>query len=259
VSITFADISEFQENFDADAYIAGGYRVVIVRAHNGYRKDNKWPARRDYVRAKPFAAVGYYQYLAKDRDSATQARDFTATIGRLAPNEFPILDLEEGSGSQAGRADAWFRIVDQWAGFQASLYSGKSFIKDQLGGVARWGNRPLWLAAYLNSYSADMSQYPPGAEWWQYTDRGRFPGLAGGVDGNVFPGDLQHFLPTVRPGGRPGPSPGPTPRDEDSVAVARLKDGGMEVFVEAADGTVWHAWQNPAWTTWSSLGRPGSR
>ena len=81
--ITFCDIAEFQENFDADAYLKGGYRVVIVRAHNGYRKDKAWPARRDYVRAKPFVAVGYYQYLVKGRDVVEQARDFTATIGRL--------------------------------------------------------------------------------------------------------------------------------------------------------------------------------
>jgi lysozyme len=257
VSITFADISEFQDNFDADAYINGGYRVVIVRAHNGYRKDNKWPARRDYVRAKPFAAVGYYQYIAKDRDAAQQAQSFIDTVGRIAPNEFLIGDLEEGSGNQTARADAWFSVVDPWCGFLASLYSGKSFIENQLGGVARWGKRPLWIAAYLSSYSADMSRYPAGAEFWQYSDRGRFPGLAGGVDSNVFPGDLADFLPAVRPGG--APSPAPTPREETSIAVGQMKDGGQEMFIETDDGTVWHQWQKgpgQPWSGWFSLGRP---
>ena len=261
VSITFADISEFQDNFDADAYINGGYRVVIVRAHNGYRVDKKWPARRDYVRTKSFTAVGYYQYLAKDRDAAQQAHEFVAAIGRnLLPNEFPILDLEEGPGNQTSRADAWFKVVDPWCGFLASLYSGKSFIQNQLGGVARWGRRPLWIAAYLNSYSADMSQYPPGAEWWQYSDRGRFPGLAGGVDSNVFPGDLAHFLPAVKGSAAP-PTPGPVPRQgDDSIAVAAMKSGGKEVFVEANDGTVWHTWQTApgaGWSKWFTLGHPG--
>ena len=218
--LTFADLSEFQKAFGADAYIKGGYRVIIVRAHNGYRQDNQWPARRDYVRAKPFAAVGYYQYIAKDRDAASQARDFTASIGRLAPNEFPIGDLEEGAGDQTARADAWFRVVDQWAGFKASLYTGKSFLQTNLGGTARWGSRPLWLASYLGSYQADMTQYPPGAEFWQYTDRARFPGLVGGVDGSVFPGSLEQFLPTVRPG---RPAPGPKPKPTQSRGVGRQR------------------------------------
>ena len=256
--ITFADVSEFQNTFDADAYLAGGYRVVIVRAHNGYRKDNKWPARRDYVRAKPFVAVGYYQYLAKDRDAASQARDFTATIGKLAPNEFPILDLEEGAGDQTGRADAWFRVVDQWAGFMSSLYSGKSVLDNQLGGVARWRDRCLWIASYLGSYSPNMASYPKGAEWWQYSDRGRFPGLAGGVDANVFPGDLQHFLPTVRPGRAPGPTPAP---GAGGLASVVKPDGRIEVFEEKASGEVVHKWQvkkDDGWVeAWSSLGFPG--
>ena len=208
-----------------------------------------------YVRTKRFAAVGYYQYLAKSRDAASQARDFTATIGRLAPNEFPILDLEEGSGSQVARAEAWFSVVDQWAAFPASLYSGKSMMEGQLGGVAHWRDRPLWLAAYLNSYSADMSQYPHRAhDWWQYSDRARFPGLAGPVDASVFPDDLEHFLPTVRP--KRGSAP--TPRQGDqSIETVTMPSGGQETFVEAADGTVWHSWQkNAIWQPWSSLGKP---
>ena len=124
----------------------------------------------------------------------------------------------------------------------------------QLGGPGRWRDRPLWIAAYLNSYSHDMAHYPPGADWWQYSDRERFPGLAGGVDASVFPGDLQEFLPTVRP----RRAAGPVPREgEQSLAVAAMKDGGQETFVEAADGTVWHTWQKDgAWQPWSSLGRP---
>ena len=251
--ITFADVSEYQDGFDADAYLGGGYRVIIARAHNGNRKDRKWPARRDYIRTKRFAAVGYYQYIVEGRDVVSQARDFCLTVGKLALNEFVIGDLEEGSGDQTARADAWCKIVDDWAGFPATLYSGKSFIDDQLGGVKRWRDRPLWIASYLNSFQHDMANYPAGAEWWQYSDRERFPGLTGLVDANVFPGELEHFLPTVRPGGLPG---GVVPREgEQSVAVATMKTGGQEVFVEATNGTVWHAWQRDAqWQPWVRLG-----
>src|SRR5215472_12687493 len=118
--ITFADISEFQSNIDADAYIKGGHTVIICRVHNGYRADKMMPGRATYLRGKPFVSVGWYQYLAKDRDAGQQAREFMSVIGRLRPNEFPILDLEEGAGNQTARAESWFKEVDPWAGFLAT-------------------------------------------------------------------------------------------------------------------------------------------
>lgn len=189
-----ADISEFQENIDAAAYIGGGHRSLIVRAHNGRRSDNQWPARREYLRKFPFVTIGYYQYLVSGRDAVDQARDFVACVGSLRPNEFAICDLEEGSGNQTGRAEAWFRVVDAAYGFPATLYAGLSFGKTNLGGWQRWSGRPRWVAAYQSREPTDPH------ELWQHTDSARFPGLAGGVDGNIFHGTDAQFLATMRPG-----------------------------------------------------------
>jgi GH25 family lysozyme M1 (1,4-beta-N-acetylmuramidase) len=256
--ITFCDISEYQDYFDADAYLGGGSRVIIVRAHNGRRSDNEWPMRRDYVRTKPFAAVGYYQYVVADRGIVEQAMKFTATVGQLKPNEFPICDIEEGVGDQTERANAWFSVVDAWAGFPSTLYAGKSFIRDQLGGVSRWRKRPLWIAAYLSSYQHDMASYPAGADWWQYSDRAHFPGLVGPVDASVFPDDVVHFLPSVRPSRHLDPDP-----NEERTEATVKSDGRIETFVETASGEVVHKYQtavNNGWIdTWQSLGVPGSR
>lgn len=259
MTITFADISEYQERFDADAYLRGGYRVIIVRVHSGYRPDHKWPERLAYVRSKPFTAVGYYQYLAATRDAAAQAREFVACVGVLRPNEFPILDLESGPGDQSPRARAWFDVVDAWARFPATLYSGKAFLDEHLGGPARWRRRPRWIAAYPGGSTPQLAGYPAGATWWQFTDHAQFPGLAGGVDGNVFPDSLDAFLPAARPGSSPAPAPPPQAQGE--VAVARMPGGRLEAFCELTDGSVWHAWQQPGrrdrWTGWAPLGTPG--
>jgi GH25 family lysozyme M1 (1,4-beta-N-acetylmuramidase) len=264
--IKLADISEFQQNVDADLYIKSGHDVLICRVHNGYRQDKMLPQRVAYLRSKPFVALGWYQYIAPDRDPVTQAHEFISTIGRLRPNEFPIGDLEEGAGNQTRRAEAWFKVVDAWAGFQASLYSGQSFLEKQLGGVRHWGRRPLWVAAYLDSHQPTPSGEPRGATWWQYTDRGRFPGMPGPVDGSIYHGTAHQFLARVRPGASPMPTP---PEGTVALAVATMKDGRFEVFVEKADGSVWHAWQakEGGWAgakpgqnaAWYSLGTPGAK
>jgi GH25 family lysozyme M1 (1,4-beta-N-acetylmuramidase) len=263
--ITLADISEFQTSIDADAYIAGGHRALICRVHNGYRADHMMPARGVYLRGKPFEALGWYQYLASGRDAATQAREFCATVGALRQNEFAVLDLEEGPGDQIPRAEAWFAVVDQWAGFQASLYSGASFLRTQLGGPARWGQRPLWIASYPGSYQPVPALEPAGADWWQYTDRARFPGLAGGVDGSIYHGTATQFLQVVRLGAAP-PEPPPFQPfyiyiGDEMIAVAQNKDGRLELFVEkSSTGEIVHKWQvepNGKWTDkWASMGKP---
>ena len=251
-----ADISEFQPSIDAPAYINAGHKTLIVRAHNGHRPDNCWPARRDYLRKHPFTAVGYYQYVVSSRDPAAQARDFIACLGPLRPNEFPIGDFEEGSGNQAGRAEAWFRVVDTWCGFPATLYSGQSFGRTQLGGWARWRGRPRWIASYSSQEPADPH------ELWQNTDKARFPGLAGAVDGNIFHGTAARFLAVMRPGsiGPPAPAPPDAFSDAQSMASVLKHDGCPEVFVETASGAVWHSWMHEGghWDAWSNLGTPGA-
>lgn len=261
--ITFADISEWQTSFDADAYLKSGRKVIIARAHSGYRADKMMPARRDYLRSKGFTAVGHYQYLAKDRDAAQQAREFMAVLGQLKPNEFPILDLEEGSGNQSGRAQAWFKVVDPWCGFQATLYSSESMFVSQLGGTPSWGKRPIWIAAYRNSYSPSAAGEPKAPHtFWQYSDRASFPGLSGGVDGNIFHGTAEQFLKAVRPGGS-APAPAPTPPAPTKVQTNCSvvgKDGRIHVFVELDGGQVKHVVQkslNGNFGSWESLGTPG--
>ena len=244
-----ADVSEFQEQVDAALYLAAGHSCIIARAHNGHRPDKMWPQRRDYLREHPFTAVGYYQYLVAGRDPVAQAREFITTVGALRANEFPILDLEEGSGDQTGRADAWLRLVDAWCGFPATLYSGESFFQTRLGGAARWHARPRWMAAYRST--------EPSAphELWQHTDQARFVGISGVVDGNVFHGTDQQlrWVFCARP------ATPPLPVDAVAMDVAAMPDGRQEVFAELASGEVMHRWNAPegGWVPgWHSLGTP---
>ena len=256
--IRFSDISQWQPSFDAEAYLRAGHKVIIVRA---YSKDDgpdaEMPQRRDYVRQHDFTAVGYYQRLNADRDAAGQARDFIKTVGSLKPNEFPVLDLEDGSGNQSPRAEAWFDVVDPWAGFPSSLYSGEYFFRDCLGGPGRWGARPCWIANYTDSGQPDEPA-PDGSDWWQFSCTYSFPGLPGKVDANLFAGSAQDFLARVRPGAQPSAAGAYSGRE--GQPVVSNPDGRLEVFARAG-ADVAHRWQLKAggeWNKqWAALGQPG--
>lgn len=259
--ITLADVSEFQINVDAPTYLVNGHTCLIARAHNGWRPDNRWPARRDYLRKYKFDALGWYQYLVEGKDAAQQAQEFIATVGRIQPNEFLILDHEEGSGDQTGRAEVWFNIVDAHYKKISTLYSGEYFGRDNLGGWARW-KRPRWMAAYQGSQPTDPH------ELWQNTDRGIFPGI-GSCDGSIFNSNAQDFV-RVFCQTTPIPHPPlPKPIKEGEVIHAAVKsDDRIELFYEADDGEVLHTWQpqpNGGWAGaqtgkrnagWQSMGYP---
>src|SRR5947208_12702565 len=130
--IRLADISEYQDSIDAPTYINAGHTCLIVRANTGYRPDKKWTARRDYLRLFDFDALGFYQYLVKDRPAVDQAHDFINTVGDLRPNEFAIVDSEEGSGDQTERIEAWFSVVDAHYGRPGTLYASESWFNEKL-------------------------------------------------------------------------------------------------------------------------------
>ena len=219
--ITLADVSEFQGDIEAPAYLRSGHTCLIVRAHNGWRPDRMWPVRRDYLRKYQFDCIGWYQYLVAGRDAGAQAHDFISAVGPLHPNEFACLDLEEGAGDQTGRAHIWFETVDGHYGKPSTLYSGEWFGRTNIGGWARWSGRPRWVAAYQGSPPPDPH------ELWQNTDRGFFAGIGGGAnDGSIFNGTAKDFArifahhtgptpaphsPAPKPPPKPVPAPAPKP------------------------------------------------
>lgn len=257
MSIRFCDISEFQEVFNANAYLKANNQVIICRTHNGDRPDSRMPGRMAQLRTTPFVLVGWYLYLVQSRDSKAQATDFVNGIGRIRDNEFAIVDHEEGSGDQTGRCQAALSVVDQWAGRVTTLYSGQSFLKDHLGGVSHWGRRPLWIASYPNSGQPELALYPPGATFWQYTSRASFTGVAGAVDASWYKGTAQELRADVIGGSAPRPA---LPADTQSVDVGTMKDGRQEIFVELKSGEIMHRWnvKEGGWVEgWHSLGTPG--
>jgi GH25 family lysozyme M1 (1,4-beta-N-acetylmuramidase) len=182
--IHIADISEFQPTVD----FAQVGPAVIVRAHNGRRPDRVFTAHRDGARAH-CQVRGFYGYVVKDRDAATQGREMAALVGRLQPGEFIACDLEEGDGDQTPRAEAWSAVVDEKCGGKAWVYSGASFRTDHLAGEAR----TFWEAAYQNLEPHDRHVL------WQHSDHENHPGI-GPCDCSIFDGSVEDLLTLINGG-----------------------------------------------------------
>lgn len=185
-----ADVSEFQPTITWSAYDSP---AVILRVHNGNRPDHAFTAGRVAGARGRCKAVGFYGYVVAGRDAGVQGREFAqtfrATAGTLRPGEFVACDLEEGSGSQTARADAWCQSVEAELGGRCWVYSGLAFRTDHLSGEAR----PFWEAAYQGIEPHDRHVL------WQHTDHENHAGV-GPCDCSIFDGTVEDLLTLINGG-----------------------------------------------------------
>jgi hypothetical protein len=186
------DVSEHQATVDFGKVGP----AVILRAHNGRRADSTFHARQAQARAHQIVR-GFYIYLVKDRDAATQGREAAAVIGRLQPGEFIAVDLEEGDGDQSARAQAAAAVLDKACGGHAWVYSGEAFDHAHLAHVT---GRRLWLAAYRTSPE------PKGDLLWQHSDKEPHPGI-GPCDCSIYHGTAQQLRNLISPPPKPPATP----------------------------------------------------
>jgi GH25 family lysozyme M1 (1,4-beta-N-acetylmuramidase) len=219
----------------ADIKRLNGGAAIIRVSHGLNHRDHCFTRNRRAAQRHEYAFLGLYHF-ATPGDIAAQARAFCRWVGKLAPNEIPIVDIERGSGDQSSRAEKWFRIVDSKLGLshlplrkRSWLYSGESFLTTQLGGV-RASGRNIWVAAYRRK--------EPTLDHilWQSTDGGKhgihkigWPG-AGKCDTNLFHGSLKQLVTVISRDDLPYPMKQITQMVKDGVAAelnTELGDSGI--------------------------------
>jgi lysozyme len=137
--------------------------------------------------------VGPYHYARPRRPvSATadgDARQFVATVGSSIRTAGlpPVLDLEEPEGLSGPEivtwARQWLATVTALTGRTPVVYTAVWYWSSYLGGSTDLAQHPLWLARY-----SDTPGFLPGGwgtwSFWQFSAKGRVPGIDGDVDLN---------------------------------------------------------------------------
>lgn len=213
MTLLLPDLSEFQASADlAGIKRLNGGAVILRAAYGTGHPDAAFTRHRVAAGSLGFAFTGIYQYLVAGQDAAAQARAFVRTVGHLGPHEVAILDLEEGTGNQAGRAAQWAAIVDGTLGGMSWLYSGLDFARSHGLAPVFASARHTWVAAYGNTEPS------LGHTLWQCTDGKTganitgWPG-AGRCDTNLYHGTLARLSALTGAGAPKSGPPAPVPRE----------------------------------------------
>lgn len=231
------DVSNHQETIAWPAVAASGQEFAFIKATeaDGYR-DPYFPGNWIGSRENGIAR-GAYHFARPEYGNSAQAEadhflNYVVPHG-IGTGDMLVLDLEpDPSNVDVGAwALEWLKIVEQRTGVVPIVYTGPWIIDreglDDYTDLARYA---LWLAAY------QPTQPRPPAPWtsiafWQYTDKGRVPGVSGNCDQNWFnaPAEL------LAKYGKPGAIVTPPPGQPDYALPGQVGTGILEMM--AADGT----------------------
>ena len=192
------DVSAFQGTIDWEKVAASGIKFAMVRlGYRGYGKAGKMvvdefaQANLQGARDAGLQVGAYFFSQALSIEEADEEIAFMLEILGDFPLDMPIiLDWEQITveGSRTIGMDArtltdiqlhFCKTITEM-GYQPMIYFNW-YQSTRLMYLQELEEYPFWLALYQ-----DRMTYPYRVEMWQYTDKGRVPGIQGDVDINVY-------------------------------------------------------------------------
>ena len=195
------DISRYQHPngaaIDFDRVAASGKRFALIQATKGSAPSNDWfPS--DWAAAGRAGMIrGAYHYAVPRlpvSTAASDARTFVARVGSFAgPGVLPpLFDLEVSNGltpeQMRAWAQTWLDTAEELTGRRPMIYTYRYFWQHDMADTTAFRDYPLWIANYVSGSSPTLPLVGGWRSWavWQYSDRGRVPGIVGDVDLNRF-------------------------------------------------------------------------
>lgn len=201
------DVSHHQGQIDwAKVKAEAGIGFVIIKAmfENGHTVESAFE--RNYAGAQGLLRGVYLYAIARTVEGAREeARDLVKILGGR-PLEYGVwLDLEDGKLGKVGKAqltqqiDAQAEII-RAAGYRVGIYSNKNWYNNILDGAALARRYPFWIARYPFADNGTIKDNlaPRGwAEVWQYSSKGKVPGIKGNCDLDIEMKDLEQGVPAA--------------------------------------------------------------
>lgn len=195
------DVSRWQGDINWRQARAAGVSFAYIKATEG--GDVADPKFQDYWAGSRRAGVarGAYHYFYFCRPAAQQARWFISHVPRDSAALPHVLDMEwnprsrtctkRPDGAHVRReAKRFLDMLEAHYGRRPILYTTVDFYQQT--GIGRLQGTEFWL----RSVAGHPAQVYPGAGWsfWQYSGTGKVPGIASGVDLNLFRGSPASWL-----------------------------------------------------------------
>lgn len=191
------DVSAHQGEIDWNAVARSGIQFAYLKAtEGGDFRDVKFAGNLKGAN-KAGIACGAYHFYRLGTDPMAQAENFIMTVPSGTITLPPAVDLEfTGNTSVRPSVEAFHKEFDQFVGSiekvygrRLVIYAGDDFSETYLNGYSI--DLP-WVRAVV--FGPERAGSPPWM-FWQYSERGRVPGIRGFVDLDVYSGSAQSLKP----------------------------------------------------------------
>jgi GH25 family lysozyme M1 (1,4-beta-N-acetylmuramidase) len=188
------DVSNWQGTIDWTRVAAAGKRFAIMKATEGTTfTDAYYSANHANARAAGLWTTAYHfaQPSTTAGDAVAEADHFVAVAKLQSGDLIPALDLEVtgslGPAALQAWVAAWLGEVTAKLGVHPMIYTSPNFWKNAMSDTTWFalnGYRVLWVAHWGVTSPTVPAQNWAGHGWtfWQYSDSGTVPGIAGRVD-----------------------------------------------------------------------------
>lgn len=221
------DISKWQGDVNFDVFKNNAQFVIFKATEGNGLTDTKFSRNQSEAR-RVGLLLGYYHFARPDLLNTPEAEAdyFLKIIGALREGELLTLDYECANQKQSDVewCKRWLDRVQSATGVKPLIYLNQSQVKAFDWQSVINGGYGLWIASYTgdpNKNDATIGKWSFAA-MQQWTNKQTVPGISGGVDGDVFFGDLA----TLKKYGYKIPVTPPTPTVEpivtDDKAIIRL-------------------------------------
>lgn len=197
------DVSSWQHVdgrfIDWFAVRGAGHAFAMVKATEGVSYVNPYFVPDSILMRAAGVARGTYHYARPNLPPEPQAALYAAVVlGQNGPLDLPpVLDLENAGGlGPAGLIDwthRYLNTVQALTGRVPIIYTYPNFWKSAMANTNEFTRYPLWIADYRGNEQPEVPGGWPTWTFWQTTDSGRIPGIAGGTDVNVYSGAQGEF------------------------------------------------------------------
>ncbi|MGQ4598012.1 GH25 family lysozyme [Nocardia sp. R6R-6] len=200
---TGPDVSSWQHPdgrmIDWFAVKQAGHDFAMVKATEGLSYINPYFLPDSVLMRAAGMARGTYHYARPALPPEPQAAMYAAVaLGQNGPLDLPpVLDLEDSGGLQPAALIDWTRrylaTVQALTRRVPIVYTYPNFWRTAMANTAEFAGYPLWIADYRGNPQPEVPGGWSNWTFWQTTDRGAIPGIAGRVDFNVYSGAQGDF------------------------------------------------------------------
>ena len=186
------DVSSYQGKPDWTKVKKSGIEFAILRIHQKDGEDSSFEHNYKGCKSNAIPVGGYkYSYALTPAQALEEAED---TLSVLAGRglDFPVFyDLEWSSQRKLGSAaiekiaEAFLNRIKK-AGYKVGIYCNMDWYQNVL--TEKLRKYDLWLARYPANDNGTVQERlrPSVGVGWQYSSKGKVPGINGNVDMNVF-------------------------------------------------------------------------